>query len=48
VYPFKFLHYGGDWMAPINDALGAVLLGELDADAALAEAQQRLDALTGR
>lgn len=48
VHPFKFLHYGGDWMAPINDALTAVLLGELDADAALREAQQRLDALTGR
>jgi len=48
VQPFKFLHYGGDWMAPINDALNAVLLGELDADAALREAQQRLDQLTGR
>src|SRR5690606_12914261 len=48
VYPFKFLHYGGDWIAPINDALGAVLLGELDAVAAVAAAQRRLDALTGR
>lgn len=48
VHPFKFLSYGGDWMQPINDALSAVLLGERDADAALAEAQEALDRLTGR
>src|SRR5690606_34877272 len=48
VHPFKFLGYGGAWMEPINDALSAVLLGEQDADTALAEAQRRLDLLTGR
>lgn len=48
VVPFKFREYGGAWMEPINDALIAVLLGEMDADTALREAQQRLDRLTGR
>lgn len=48
VRPYKFLQYGGDWMRPIDDALGAVMNGEMTADEALREAQERLDALTGR
>lgn len=48
VYPFKFREHGGAWMEPINNALTAVLLGEMDVDTALREAQQRLDRLTGR
>lgn len=48
VYPFKFRQYGGDWMRPIDDALGAVMNGELSPDQALQEAQERLDDLTGR
>lgn len=48
VYPFKFRQYGGDWMRPIDDALSAVMNGELSAEEALREAQERLDHLTGR
>lgn len=48
VHPYKFLGYGGDWLAPVNDALSAVLLGEQSVEEALAEAQQRLDRLTDR
>ena len=48
VYPFKFRQYGGDWMRPIDDALSAVVNGELSAERALQEAQQQLNRLTGR
>ena len=48
VQPFKFRNYGGAWMTPINDALSAVLLGELDAETALREAQRRIDELVGQ
>ncbi len=48
VLPYKFGSYGGDWEAIVNDALSAVLLGERSVDEALAEAQVRLDSLTGR
>ncbi|BAS25936.1 ABC transporter substrate-binding protein [Limnochorda pilosa] len=48
VHPFKFRQYGGDWMNPINDALGAVMNNELSPEQALREAQSRLDDLTGR
>ena len=47
VMPYEFGPYGGAWMEPINSALNAVLLGEQDVDAALADAQAALDRLTG-
>ncbi|HEY8425654.1 MAG TPA: ABC transporter substrate-binding protein [Limnochordales bacterium] len=48
VQPFKFGRYGGDWMTPVNEALSAVMTGELTPQQALADAQRRLDELTGR
>ena len=47
VTPYYFGEYGGAWMEPINSALNAVLLDELDVEAALEEAQEKLDRLTG-
>ena len=47
VMPYEFGAYGGAWMEPINSALNAVLLGEMDVDAALEDAQGKLDRLTG-
>ena len=47
VQPYYFGSYGGAWMEPINSALNAVLLGESDVDTAIAEAQAKLDQLTG-
>jgi multiple sugar transport system substrate-binding protein len=47
VMPYEFGEYGGAWMEPINSALNAVLLGEMDVDAAPEEAQGKLDRLTG-
>lgn len=43
VEPYFFGDLGGAWMEPINSALNAVMLGELDVDAAVAQAQARLD-----
>jgi len=45
VQPYYFGSYGGAWMEPINSALNAVLLGEMDVDAAIAQAQAALDTL---
>lgn len=47
VLPYYFGAHGGAWMEPINSAINAVILGETDVDTALAEAQARLDVLTG-
>ncbi len=47
VQPYYFGPYGGAWMEPINSAINSVLLGESDVDTALAEAQAKLDQLTG-
>ncbi len=47
VFPFEFRGLGADWMNIINEALSAVLLGEKSVDQALADAQDRLDRLTG-
>lgn len=43
VEPYFFGDLGGAWMEPINSALNAVMLGELEVDAAVAQAQARLD-----
>lgn len=48
VLPFHFGVYGGEWMAPIDEALAAVMSGQDSLEAALAEAQIRLDALMQR
>jgi multiple sugar transport system substrate-binding protein len=47
VQPYYFGSYGGAWMEPINSAINSVLLGESDVDTAIAEAQVKLDQLTG-
>lgn len=43
VMPYFFGKVGGSWMQPINAALNSVILGETDADTALASAQSALD-----
>ncbi|WP_026622678.1 multiple sugar transport system substrate-binding protein (plasmid) [Ensifer sp. WSM1721] len=43
VTPYFFGDVGGSWMQPINAALNSVILGEADADTALASAQSALD-----
>ncbi|MEY9198593.1 MULTISPECIES: extracellular solute-binding protein [Sinorhizobium] len=43
VMPYFFGKVGGSWMQPINAALNSVILGEADADTALASAQSALD-----
>ncbi len=48
VLPFKFQQYGGEWKQILDDALSSVLLGEKSVDQALADAQEKLDALTGK
>jgi multiple sugar transport system substrate-binding protein len=48
VQPYYFGAYGGAWMEPINSALNSVLLGEAEVDAAIAEAQGKLDALMAK
>jgi multiple sugar transport system substrate-binding protein len=48
VMPYAFGTYGGAWMEPINSALNAVILGEKDVDAAIAEAQAALDTLIAK
>lgn len=45
VEPYFFGDLGGAWMEPVNAALNAVMLGELDVDTAIAQAQSRLDEL---
>lgn len=48
VLPFRFMHYGGEWMDPINYALQAVMSGQQSVDEALKDAQENLDALMNR
>lgn len=48
VYGFQFGEVGTDWMAPINNALAAVMTGQDDITAALAAAQSELDSLIAR
>lgn len=48
VLPFSFSVYGGDWMAPIDQALASVMSKQTSADEALREAQTRLDAVMAR
>lgn len=43
VEPFSFGEYGGRWMDPINEALRAIMSGELSVEEGLREAQFRLD-----
>lgn len=48
VYGFQFGEVGTDWMAPINNALTAVMTGQSDVNAALIAAQNEIDALIAR
>jgi multiple sugar transport system substrate-binding protein len=48
VLGFQFGRIGTDWMTPVNAALVSVMTGQSTVDAALAEAQRDLDALTLR
>ncbi|MEW6047416.1 MAG: ABC transporter substrate-binding protein [Bacillota bacterium] len=48
VHPFQFGRYGGDWMTPVNEALTAVMSGEMNVDQALAQAQRQLNELASR
>lgn len=48
VFGFQFGRIGTDWMTPVNAALSSIMTGQSTVDAALAEAQQDLDALTER
>jgi multiple sugar transport system substrate-binding protein len=48
VLGFQFGRIGTDWMTPVNAALVSVMTGQATVDAALAEAQRDLDALTLR
>jgi multiple sugar transport system substrate-binding protein len=48
VYGFQFGEVGTDWMAPINNALTAVMTGQSDVNAALIAAQNEIGALIAR
>jgi multiple sugar transport system substrate-binding protein len=48
VLGFQFGRIGTDWMTPVNAALVSIMTGQSTVDAALAEAQRDLDALTLR
>jgi multiple sugar transport system substrate-binding protein len=48
VTPYFFGDVGGSWMQPINAALNAVILGEADADTALASAQSVFDRMLAK
>jgi multiple sugar transport system substrate-binding protein len=48
VLGFQFGRIGTDWMTPVNAALVSIMTGQSTVDAALAEAQRDLDALTQR
>ncbi len=48
VIGFQFGKVGTDWMAPINNALTAVMTGQQDVNAALSAAQNEIDALIER
>lgn len=48
VKPFKFGPYGDAWMRPVNEALSAVMTGQMGAAEAIASAQRQLDQLVAR
>jgi multiple sugar transport system substrate-binding protein len=48
VLGFQFGNIGTDWMTPINAALGAIMTGQSDVDAALLQAQNELNNLIQR
>lgn len=48
VLGFQFGNIGTDWMTPINAALGAIMTGQSDVDAALLQAQNELNNLLQR
>jgi len=48
VQPYFFGSLGGAWLEPINSALNSVMLGEADVDAAISDAQARLDTLQAK
>jgi multiple sugar transport system substrate-binding protein len=48
VFGFQFGRIGTDWMTPVNAALSSIMTGQSTVEAALAEAQRDLDALTER
>lgn len=48
VFGFQFGAIGTDFLAPINNALSAVMTGQQDVETALQSAQAELDALSER
>ncbi len=48
VIGFQFGNVGTDWIAPINNALSAIMTGQSDVQAALLQAQVEMDALIER
>lgn len=48
VQPFSFGTYGSAWTTPVNEALNAVMMGQMTPDAAIKAAQQKYDALAAK